>query len=285
MDEPQQPGAMDNPSIPAPLLHSHLWDEEAEADDPFTASACYCSGYDVYGELLENATYPEYLFLLFRGERPSPAQARALEILAIAIANPGPRDPSVHAAMSAGVGGSPAAAALMAALAAGAGVSGGAREVFLCMQGWAQCAGAPEQWQQLLQGGQPAGSGKMQVWPNPEHPPGHAPYGQTTARPVRQTLAALAAVLGPGCTDWLLRHRAQLEQWAGHPLAMSGVIAAALTDLGLSPEQGEMLTLLQRLPGAAAHALEQQRIGFRHFPFFAIDIANDPAGRPERSSR
>ena len=66
-------------------------------------------------------------------ERPLPHVARALEILTIALGNPGPRDPSVHAAMSAGVGGSPAAAALMAALAAGA-IVRRAREVLLAME-------------------------------------------------------------------------------------------------------------------------------------------------------
>ncbi len=49
---------------------------------------------------------------------------------------------------------------------------------------------------------------------------------------------------------------------------MSGVAAAAFRDLGLNAEQGEMLYLLLRLPGAAAHALEQKQVGFKRFPFF-----------------
>lgn len=266
------------------ILHSRLWAEDAEAGDPFTASACYCSGYDVFGDLLLHATHPAYLYLLFRGEKPTPEQARALEILAVAIANPGPRDPSVHAAMSAGVGGSPAAAVLMAALASGAGVSGGAREVFLCLRAWEHCACDLDRWQRHLRDWRrPAGS-KMEVWPEAEHPPGHAPYSRHAAQPVKQTLAALATVLADGCTAWLQRNREQLEQWAGRPLAMPGVIAAALADLGMNARQGEMLTLLLRLPGAAAHALEQQEIGFRRFPFPAIDIIDDPAHPAARSA-
>lgn len=261
------------------VIYSRLWEEEPEASDPFTAQACYCSGYDVYGELLGKAGFPEYLYLLFRGERPSPAIARALNILSIAVANPGPRDPSVHAAMCASVGGSPAAAALMAALAAGAGVSGGSREVFLCMQLWAQCACLHAAWQAALDAS--PGRGKMQVWPDPEHPPGFSPYGKQCALPVRQTLGALAPHLEGGCIAWLAENRAILEQVAGRPLAMTGVLAAALTDLGFSPAAGEMLTLYLRLPGAAAHALEQGESGFRRFPFFALDIVNDP-GPPEK---
>jgi citrate synthase len=262
------------------IIHSHLWEEEATDDDPFTAQACYCSGYDVYGEVLEHATYPEYLYLLFRGERPSPPAARALEILAIAVANPGPRDPSVHAAMCAGVGGSPGAAALMAALAAGAGVSGGAREVFQSMQLWTQCTDRPTAWREAL--ATPATGGKMQVWPDAEHPPGFAAQGQHCPLPIRQTLKALAACCDGVCIGWLATHRETLEQISGRPLAMSGLLAAALTDLGFTPAVGEMLTLLLRLPGAAAHALEQGKSGIRHFPFFALDIANDPGPRAGR---
>lgn len=263
-----------NSSLGKDQLFSKLWEEEAELDNPFAARACFCSGYDVYGEILHRATYPEYLYLLFRGTRPPRHVARALEMLSIAIANPGPRDASVHAAMSAGVGGSPAAAALMAALAAGAGVSGGAREVFLAMQQWALCRCDLDAWQNSF--AVPATKSKMQVWPEAEQPPGFCAYGSSCPQPVQQTLSALAAVFVDGRTVWLEENREHLERLADHPLAMTGVIAAALTDMGFTPDAGEMLTLLLRLPGAAAHALEQGESGFRQFPFFSIEIANDP---------
>lgn len=256
------------------LIHTHIWCEEPELDNPFVARSAHCHGYDVYGEVLQQAHYLEYVYLLFRGERPSGPVLRSLEILAIAIANPGPRDPSVHAAMSASVGGSPAAAALMAALAAGSGVSGGSREVYQGMQLWAQCGCVFEAWQTIFT--TPPANGKMQVWPEAEHPSGFAAYGGQCALPVRQTLEVLSANLGPGCTRWLADNRRRMEVLADHPLAMPGVIAAALTDMGFTPTAGEMLCLLLRLPGAAAHALEQAQGGFRRFPFFSLNIGNDP---------
>lgn len=260
-----------------PTLHSTIWEESACNDDPFTAEACYCRGYDVYGELLEKASYPEYLYLLFRGEKPEPATGRALEILAIALANPGPRDPSVHAAMAAGVGGSPAAAALMAALASGAGVSGGAREIHRCMETWQSCGCSLDAWRQsLFPSDQETLGRRRSVWPDNEHPPGFAPHALRCVQPIQQTLNALCRVLPSGCLTWLQSRREALEQLAGHPLAMTGVAGAALTDLGFAPADGEMLALLLRLPGAAAHALEQGRNGIRKFPFFSIDIPNDP---------
>lgn len=255
-------------------IHSSIWQEDAEPDNPFAAAACYCRGYDVYGDLLGKAGYIEYLYLLFKGERPAPAAIAVLEILAVALANPGPRDPAVHAAMAAGVGGSTAASALMAALAVGAGSHGGAREVFLALQAWCDNGTDLAAWRSRL--ANPPAPTRQQVWPEPEQPPGFALYGKHCAQPVRQTLAQLVQKLPAGRLAWLAQQRQALETAAGRPLAMTGVAAAALADLDFSPAEGEMLSLLLRLPGAAAHALEQGKQGFRRFPFFELDLENDP---------
>jgi citrate synthase len=261
-------------AVDAGVMHSSLWRELAEPDDPFAARECRLSGYDVYGDLLGKASYIQYLYLLMRAERPGAAAAKALEVLAIALANPGPRDASVHAAMATGATGTPAAASLIAALAPGAGGHGGAREVLLSMQAWQQHGCELDNWRAAL--ATPAPSTRAGIWPEPEHPPGFAPHGVRCATPVRQTLALLAALLPDGRCAFLLRQRELLEQASGLPLAMTGVAAAALLDMGFDPEAGEMLTLLLRLPGAAAHALEQRRQGFRQFPFFSLDLQNDP---------
>jgi citrate synthase len=71
-------------------------------------------------------------------------------------------------------------------------------------------------------------------------------------------------------------NRQQLEEAAGCPLAFSGVAAAALFDLGFAPEQAEMLYLLLRLPGAAVHSLEQEKLGWRKYPFFADGFKLNP---------
>jgi citrate synthase len=102
-------------------VQTRIWREEPEPDNPFAVRVAYCRGYDVYGEMLGQARWVEMLYLLFREEAPTAAQADLLEALAVALANPGPRDASVHAAMCGSVCGSTAAASLMAALAVGAG--------------------------------------------------------------------------------------------------------------------------------------------------------------------
>lgn len=63
-----------------------------------------------------------------------------------------------------------------------------------------------------------------------------------------------------------------MEETTGYPIAISGVAAAILNDLKFSEEQAEMLYLLLRLPGAAAHALEQKELDWTKYPFFRDGI-------------
>lgn len=254
-------------------IRSRIWCEEPEADNPFAARVAYCRGYDVYGEMLGQSRWVEMLYLLFHNEAPTTAQADLLEALAVALANPGPRDASVHAAMCGGVCGSTAASSLMAALAVGAGQLAGGHEVFLAMEGWAACGTDLDAWRQRL-ARQTVIPGS--IWPAPEHSPGFDPHGVSTATPVKQTLALLERYSSGAYLPWLQQNLSAMEAAAGAPLALSGVAAAAFADLGFSPEQGEMLHLLLRLPGAAAHALEQRPLGYKKFPFGTVELENEP---------
>lgn len=257
-------------------FHSRIWDEEPEADDPFTAAACFAHGFDVYGDLLGKVRITQYLFLLFTGKAPTAAQERLLDLLSVALANPGPREASVNAAMNGGVGGSTAAACLMAALAVGAGQYGGAHEVWHAMNLWVECDTSLPTW--LTRLAEPDKPTRADIWLPMEHAPGFNPNGVSCPTPVRQTLDVLARESPGHRLAWLATHREALEAAARCPLAMSGVTAAALADLGLDPVRGEMLCLLLRLPGAAVHALEQWEVGWRRFPFYhdSLHILDDP---------
>ncbi|MFT6218771.1 MAG: citrate synthase [Cycloclasticus pugetii] len=257
-------------------INTKIWFEEEEPDNPFAAKTSYCSGYDVYGDLLGKISWPEYIFLLFKLEKPLPWQSKLLEAIAIAIANPGPRDLGVRAAMNGGVGGSTAASCLMAALAPSAGKNGGAREVYQVMRLWQQCEFELTQWKQSLSNYQD--EEEIEVWPASEHTPGFDPYGASCATPVLQTLDHLTSIYSDGALSYLSANRQIFEKAADAPLGMTGVIAAAFTDLGFTDEQAEMLYLLLRLPGAAAHSLEQKKLGWRKYPFFGngLTLTNDP---------
>jgi len=257
-------------------IRSRIWQEEAEADNPFSAKTCYCSGYNVYGDLLGNARWSEYLFLLFQRQPPLQWQADLLEDLALILANPGPRDLSVRAAMNGGVGQSTSASCLMAALAVGAGQNGGAHELALALQGWQQCQFNLTEWQSWFKTLNNEDE-RADIWPDMEHFPGFDPQGISCSTPVRQALQHLGKHHHDGALPWLLKERTALEKIADKPLSMLGVTAAAFYDLGFNPQQGEMLYLLLRLPGAAVHALEQMPRGWVHYPFFAdgLQVQND----------
>ena len=259
---------------PADTINTRIWLEEPEPDNVFATRTARCHGYDVYGEMLGRAGWAEMIFLLFRGEAPTSAQARLLEAVAVALANAGPRDPAVHAAMCGGVGGSTAAASLIAALSVGAGRYGGAHEVFDAMTAWGTSGTDLATWSIRATADS---SNAADIWPAIEHVPGFDPHGVSTPTVVRQLLDKLAAIGATPSLTWLAGHRQDLEAMVGLPLAISGVAAAALRDLGFTPEEGEMLYLLLRLPGAAAHTLEQQHYGHKKFPFFAIDLENAPS--------
>jgi citrate synthase len=257
-------------------LYSRIWEEEPEPADPFLARVCRCAGYDVYGEILNKASWIEYLYLLFKGERPGKVQTALLETLAIALANPGPRDPSVQAASVAGVGGSTMASRVMAAAAVGAGQLGGAHEVFHAMRLWKSSGQTLEIWAESL--GQPAGEFPVDVWPDMEHPPGFDPNASCCPTPVLQTLARLADLAPDGNLAWLRQNREAMEAIAGAPLSMTGVTAACLNDLEFTPSQAEALSLLFRLPGALAHSLEAEESGLNRYPFHhgSLVLDEDP---------
>ncbi|MFG6458008.1 citryl-CoA lyase [Roseateles sp. BYS96W] len=254
-------------------LQTRIWHEVPEPGDPFAVRVARCHGYDVFGDMLGHCRWVELLFLLFRGEAPSSGQAALLEDLAVALANPGPRDPAVHAAMASATGGATAAAALMAALAVGAGRQGGARDVFDALTGWERCGLDVPAWQAWMRS---AGEPALSIWPAAERPAGFDGQAVQTSGIVLRTLSGLCVHAPAERLRWLAAHRGALEAAAGRPLAMTGVAAAVLADLGFDAEQGEMLHLLLRLPGAAAHALEQRALGYKRFPFPAVQLEDDP---------
>lgn len=255
-------------------IQTKIWHEEPEPENPFAATSCRCYGYDVYGDILNKASYIEYLFLLFKGNRPTHAQAAALNRLAIALANPGPRDASVHAAMAVCVSGVPAANTLIAALSVGAGSYTGAREVFLAVKRWQECGTDLKLWQSRIQN--PPNPTRTTIWPDNEHPPGFDPYGKSCPIPTLQTLQKILDVFPGENLSWLAAQQPILEATAGIPLNILSIAATTLFDLEFSAEESEMIVLLLRLPGAAVHALEQKKLGFRQFPFFSVALEHDP---------
>jgi citrate synthase len=259
------------------VYHSNFWMEEPEDSNPFAAKHCFCSGYDVYGQVVPNASWFEYLLLLFCGERPTRQETLLIEKLAMVLANPGPREASVRAAMNAGVAGTNHSSALMAALAVGAGQYGGAQEVAISVRLWRYCGQNIEKWYERLFN--PEEDERADIWLPMEHAPGFDPNGESFPTHLYQAFDYLVELApNDGALRWLHTHRPELEATVGYPLAISGIAAATFIDLNLNEDQASMLYLMLRLPGAAAHAIEQKQMGWKKFPFYgpAIELASDP---------
>lgn len=260
-------------------IRTKIWKEVPEEDNPFAAKTCFCSGFDVYGDLLGKVSWIDYILLLFKLDPPSPEESKLLEGLAVALANPGPRDHSVRSAMNAGVGGSTNASALIAALSVGAGSLNGGREIYCSIQAWSRSGLDAEMWLAELKDFQNKEDG---TWPKIEHFPGFDPAGVHCSTTVLQTLDYLTDISSSESAVNLLKDvRETVEEQVGYPLAMSGVASAVLFDLGLNAQQAEMMYLLLRLPGAAVHALEQREMGWRRYPFFGDGLVLRPSSSEE----
>jgi len=265
------------------VYHSNFWLEEPEESNPFAAKACYCHGYDVYGQVIAKAGWFEYLLLMFKGDRPTSGDIVLLERLALVLANLGPKEASIRAAMNGGVAGTNHSSALMAALSVGSGLYGGSQELEICMRLWRECGQDVERWKARLQ--DPQEDERADIWPAIEHPPGFDPNGDNIPTTLRQSLELLVQFAPEGgAVAWLQTHRDTLEAVFECPISITAVAAATFVDLGLDQDQGSMLYLMLRLPGAAVHALEQRKMGWKKFPFYAaaIELEDDPGPYKEQ---
>ena len=43
-----------------PNFESNIWLDEPQKDDPFTAEASYCHGFDVFAQLIHKASFSDY---------------------------------------------------------------------------------------------------------------------------------------------------------------------------------------------------------------------------------
>ena len=260
-----------------PNFQSHVWLDEPREDDPFTANASYCHGYDVFGQLIQQASYADYMLLLFTGEKPTVQQSMLFETLNVALANLGPRDASVRAAMNAGVGGSSAASSIIAALAVSAGQTGGCRETYVLTQWFDEHGTDYSKWINQLK--QPNSARlREDIWDEFQHTPGFKQYGVSFPETLSLLLETLCQCGDFPIIRWLSENRNRFEKDLSAPMAHTFIGAAVYHQLGLNAEKAEMCALLMSLPGAAIHALEAKHQGWRKFPFFgqSVELTDDP---------
>jgi citrate synthase len=230
---------------------TRIWQEQATEENPYIAASCRCHGYDLM-ELMAKRSYVEVLYLVFRGELPTVAQASLLEALMISMINPGPRHPATRAAMNAGIGKTDPVHILPIALAVMGGSHAGAGDVEAAMRFLRRYLDSdPAQVAEGLL--QQTGTEQDEAW---LQAPGFGRRFGDIDRLPQQVAERLAAL--PGCGPglrWGCRFANVLAEYRLGWLN-AGVAAAVFVDLGFRPRDGGGLFQLLAAPGLLAHGLE-----------------------------
>ncbi|MFF3575164.1 citryl-CoA lyase [Nocardia jiangxiensis] len=215
-------------------------------------------------QLIDNAGFVQTIWLMVRGEMPSPAQAALLEKALVAAVDHGPQAPSIAAARMAstcGVG-------LHGAMSTGVGmlgdVHGGAGQQ--CMQVLAEIRENAE-----AEGISAAVTATLAEFrATQRHIPGfgHRFHPRDPRRdPLLQAVAEQVAQ-GVGDGQYLAIAE-ELETQLAHgrehavPMNIDGATAVVYSELGFAPELGRGLFILSRSVGILAHSWEEARSGRR----------------------
>ncbi len=241
---------------------TRIWQEEAAPGNPYLATSCRCHGYDLM-ELLRKRSFVEVLFLLFNGELPTTEQGQLLESLLIAFINPGPRHPATRAAMNAGVGSTFPQHILPIALSVAGGSYLGGEEVEQAMRFLRKNQhGEPGPLAaELLRSAARPAEGDWHIAPGFGSRFGSIdPFPQLIAAEyARLPASGRALAWGAAFADAL--HSEGLG-WVA-----TGVVAAALCDLGFHPRAGAGLFQIMCAPGLLAHGLELANKPVTAMPF------------------
>jgi len=259
-------------------IRTSICHENSSVSNPFVAEKTLWHGYDSE-KLCANRGWTEILFLMSTGELPTAEQDRLLNIIMASLANPGPRDVAVRAAMNCGVGKTPLPTILTTGLAVRGGMAEGAMHVEAAMH--------------LLNGNLPENKERSssqsnyavqiiddyrifwkehkddEIVPWPEVPPGFGLYyGDRDTR--AEKLLLLIGDQGGESLGLALDMEAFLSEEAKPSyLTLPGVVAAALCDLGFTPEHGAGIYMIAGSAGILAHGIEQLPRNWNEYPFWA----------------
>lgn len=239
-----------------------------------------CRGYDFYSDLLGRYSWTDLVFLHLRGELPSTKESLILNLVMSGVINPGPRDWSTHAAMTASVAGTTVGNSLLSGLAVLQGRYHGA----LCVEKSAEMLREGVSILQAEKIGIPDLIAKLKG--SYQDLPGYGLY-QADRDQRASRLAELVREEDRGGEHLTLAFEIEKEVSAnkGIWLTIAGVVAAALSDLGFSSKEAHGIFLLSAAPGILAHLIEQMGGGWHTFPFFDHPEYTGPATRRPRKDQ
>lgn len=252
-DGPQQDTADEGETMIAERTVTDWWSTAVSEIQP---GEIRLRGYPVE-ELIGRVTFAEQIWLMLRGELPTPGQGRLLEAALVAAVDHGPQAPSIAAARMAatcGVG-------LNSAVATGAGLLGDVH------------GGAGQQCMEVLQrvvDGEEAAAIVAEYRRRRAYIPGfgHRFHPRDPRRDPLLALVREAAHAGevPGrALEAGLALEAALAEGRDRPVPMNidGATAIIYAELGFPSELGRGLFVLSRSVGILAHAWEETQSGAR----------------------
>lgn len=219
-------------------------------------------------ELIGNVTFPQMIWLMTRGDLPTPQQARLLECALVAAVDHGPQAPSIAAARMAVTCGLSLNGAMASAVNMLDDVHGGAGEQAVELYTWIQDA---------VRGGQDmeaAAAAMIDRWQaeRSKFVPG---FGHRFHKPEDPRAPRLLGLVAQAATEGTVSGEfgqiAQSVQLVlntrkGKPVPMNidGATAVIYAELGFSGPLARGLFCLSRSVGVIAHAWEQMQQGGRN---------------------
>ncbi len=237
-------------------------------------------------QLIGSISFPQMIWLMLRGELPSPEQGALLEAALVSAVDHGPQAPSIAIGRMAVTCGLPLNGAMASAINVLDDVHGGAGEQ--CMRLYAQIAerldaGAPME--SAAEGGLDAFAAEHgRIVPGFGHR-----FHPTDPRSVK-----LLALVDGACEKGVVVGRfaaigraveGVLERRTGRriPMNIDGATAVIYSELGFSAPLGRGLFILSRSVGILAHAWEQSQQGGRIKGPMPPSMPYTYTGPPERS--
>jgi citrate synthase len=247
----------------AKKMTTRIWLESPSRKNPYVAKASYCHGYDIL-ELAAKRTFPEVVYLLFKGELPDEKEAALFGALMVAFINPGPRHPATRAAMNAGVGKTDPSNILPVALSIFGGEHLGSGEVEPSIRWLRKNLRTPpkEVAGELLKTGLLAEpEGDVHIAPGFGSYYGGIDEMSSSIADYLLTLPAAGKVM-----HWAAEFCRELNE---HNMGWisTGVVAATLADLGFQPRMAPGVFQLMSAPGIFAHGIEMAAKPLTAMPF------------------
>ncbi|HET9338131.1 MAG TPA: citryl-CoA lyase [Casimicrobiaceae bacterium] len=217
-------------------------------------------------QLIGHVRFPEMIWLMLRGELPTPEQAELLEAALVPGVDHGPHAPSIAISRMAVTCGLPVNGAMASAINVLDDVHGGAGQQ--CMELYREIDAEAGDAGDLVQTAatviarhREAGEKIVPGFGHRFHPvdPRTAPLFELLARAeARGAIGGRYARIGRAVEAALKGQKGRLI-----PMNIDGITAVIFSELGFEPELGRGLFILSRSVGILAHAWEQKQRGRR----------------------